>query len=90
LVQAQRDLVDLRLRVGRQVGASREVLPQQQIGVFVGAALSGTLRITEVDLNVGRYREVFLVHHHEKVVVLFAKVRDCLFPLRADKVLVEP
>src|SRR5215470_1106659 len=29
LVQAQRDLVELRLSDGRQVGSSREVLPQQ-------------------------------------------------------------
>jgi len=44
----------------RQVGSSREVLPQQKIRVFVGAALPGTLRITEVDLHIiRRYREVF-------------------------------
>ena len=42
----------------RQVGASPEVLPQQEIRVFVGAALPGTLRITEADLNIRRYREV--------------------------------
>jgi hypothetical protein len=33
LIQAQQDLVKLRLRIGGQVGASWEVLPQQEIGV---------------------------------------------------------
>ena len=51
LIQAQRDMVELRLRKTRQVGASRKVLPQEQIGVFVGAALPGTLWIAEVDLH---------------------------------------
>jgi hypothetical protein len=61
LIQAQRDLVELRLRMDGQVGSSREVLPQQEICVFVGAALPGTLRITEVNLNIRRYREVFVL-----------------------------
>jgi hypothetical protein len=47
LIQAQRDLVELRLREWRQVRASREVLPQEQVRVFVCAALPGTLRIAE-------------------------------------------
>jgi hypothetical protein len=45
-------MVELRLRKARQVGASREVLPQEQIGVFVAAALPGTLWIAEVDLHI--------------------------------------
>lgn len=53
----QRDLVELRLRIGRQVGASGKVLSQPQIGVFVGAALPGTLRIAEVALDVRGCRE---------------------------------
>jgi hypothetical protein len=61
LIQAQRDLVELRLRMDGEVGASREVLPQQQIGVFVGPALPGTLWIAEVDLHIRRYREVFVL-----------------------------
>src|ERR1700733_14095222 len=63
LIQAQRDLVELRLRMDGQVGSSREVLPQQEIRVFVRAALPGTLWITEVDLNIRRYREVFVLGH---------------------------
>lgn len=34
-----------------QVGAFREVLTQQPIGILVGAALPRALRITEVDLD---------------------------------------
>ena len=62
-MQAQRDLVELRLRKGGQVRASREVLPQQQIGVFVRAALPGTLRIAEVDLHLRSYRKVLVFRH---------------------------
>ena len=52
----------------RQVGASPEVLPQQEIRVFVGAALPGSLRITEVDLNIRRYREVFMLGHLQAAI----------------------
>ena len=34
----------------RQVGPLREVLPEQTIGVFIGAALPRTLRIAEVNV----------------------------------------
>jgi hypothetical protein len=37
--------------VSRQVGSSREVLPQQPVGVLVGAALPGALWVAEVDLE---------------------------------------
>jgi hypothetical protein len=52
LIQAQRDLVELRLREGGQVGSSEEVLPQQQIRVLVRRTLPGTLWIAEVDLHI--------------------------------------
>jgi hypothetical protein len=55
VIQTRRDMVELRLRITGQVGVSREILPQQQIGVFVGAALPGTLRIAEVDLHIRGY-----------------------------------
>src|SRR5271154_2307135 len=61
LIQAQRDLVELRLRITRQVGAAREVLPQEQIGVFVGAALPGTLWIAKVDLHLRGYRKLLVL-----------------------------
>ena len=38
-----------------------EVLPEQTVGVFVGAALPGTLWITEVDLDVRVQGEAFVI-----------------------------
>ena len=46
--------VQINLRMHRQVGPLREVLPQQSIGVFIGTALPRTLRIAEVNVDVGR------------------------------------
>jgi hypothetical protein len=51
------------LGMDRQVSSLREVLPQQEIRVFVRAALPGTLWITEVDLHIRRYGEVFVLGH---------------------------
>jgi len=75
LIQAQRDLVELRLRDGRQVRSSREVLPQQQIRIFVRATLPWTLRITEVDLHIYGYRK-FLLRQCREMVVRLGKI-DC-------------
>src|SRR4029077_4101970 len=55
-------------RIGRQVGASAEVLSQQQIGVFVRAALPRTLRIAEVDLDVRGYREGLVLGHLQSAI----------------------
>ena len=44
---------DLLGAVHAQIGAFREVLPQQSVGVLVGAALPRALRIAEVDLDAG-------------------------------------
>ena len=68
MIQAQRDLVELRLRDGGQVGSSREVLPQQQVGVFVRATLPGTLRIAKVHLHIGGYRKVFVFRHIQSAI----------------------
>lgn len=38
-----------------------EVLPQQAIRIFVGAALPGTLRVTKIDLHPGRKGESFML-----------------------------
>src|SRR5665213_3394131 len=51
----------IQLRVHRQVGSFRKVLPQQTIGVLIGAALPRTLRITEVDVDVGRERKSSMI-----------------------------
>ena len=50
-VQAMGDGVQLALRVARQVRALGQVLAQQPVGVFVGAALPGAVRIGEEDLD---------------------------------------
>src|SRR5271168_2715568 len=68
LIQAQRDLVELRLRDGGQVGSSREVLPQQQICIFVCSTLPGTLRITEINLHLRRHRKVLVFRHLQSAV----------------------
>jgi hypothetical protein len=48
--------VQLRLRVHRQVGSLEKILPQQAVGVLIGSTLPRTLRIAEVDVDVGRHR----------------------------------
>ena len=61
-------MVERRLRKPRQVGASREVLPQEQIAVFVGAALPGTLWIAEVDLHIRGYRKLLVLGHLQPAI----------------------
>src|SRR5271169_736086 len=53
-VELTSDFVEMSLRIHRQVGPIREVLPQQTVGVFIGTALPRTLRIAEVNVDVGR------------------------------------
>ena len=47
----------------RQVHSPWEVLPEQTVGVFVGATLPGTLWITEVDLDIRVQGEAFVICH---------------------------
>ena len=49
------------LRMHRQVGALRKVLSQQAVGVLVRAALPRALRITEIDVDVGRQRKAPMI-----------------------------
>jgi hypothetical protein len=53
VVELVGDGLDLFVVPSREVGAFREVLAQRAIGVVIGAALPGTLRVGEVDLNAG-------------------------------------
>jgi hypothetical protein len=53
-VELTGNFVQISLRMHRQVGPLREVLPQQSIGVFIRTALPRTLRIAEVNVDVGR------------------------------------
>jgi hypothetical protein len=43
-----------------RIGFLWEILSQQPVGVFVGAALPGALRITEVDVDLGGDREALV------------------------------
>ena len=45
-----------------------EVLPQQQIRVFVRPTLPGTLWIAEVDLHIGSYRKVLVFRHLQSAI----------------------
>jgi len=68
LIEAQRDLVQLGLTVAGQVGLLRQVLAQESIGVFVGAALPRTLRITEVHFDVRGNSEALVLGHLQPAV----------------------
>jgi hypothetical protein len=63
LIEAQGYLVEVSLGVAGQVGFPGEVLSQQAIGVLVGAALPGTLRITEVDVHLRGHGEALMFGH---------------------------
>ena len=49
--------------VSAEVGALWEVLAQQAVGVLVGAALPGAVRIAEVDVDVGVDAELSVLGH---------------------------
>src|ERR1022692_2597481 len=61
LVELTCHFVQIGLRVCRQVGSLRKVLSQQTIGVLVGTALPRTLRIAEVNVDVGRQRKSSMI-----------------------------
>ena len=61
LVELARDLVETGLGVGSEIDAVRQILPQQAIGVLVGAPLPRALRIAEVDGDVGGQGEALVV-----------------------------
>src|SRR5262249_4570516 len=68
LIQAQRDLVELRLRDRRQVRSSREVLPQEQVRTFVRATLPGTLRIAKINLHIRRHCKLLVLGHLQSAI----------------------
>ena len=45
----------------RQGHALWEVLSQQSVDLFIRASLPGALRVAEVDFDVGRKREAFVI-----------------------------
>jgi len=60
-VELARDLVEIGLGVGSEIDAARQILPQQAIGVLIGARLPRGLRIAEVDGDVGGQGEALVV-----------------------------
>jgi hypothetical protein len=60
-VELTRHLVQMGLRVHRQVGALREVLSQEAVGVLIRPALPRALRIAEVNVDVGRQRKASMI-----------------------------
>src|SRR5689334_1418348 len=57
------DGVEVGLGVGGQVGAFGEVVADQAVGVFVGAALPGRMGVGEVDRDAGGDGELGVVGH---------------------------
>src|ERR1035437_2670557 len=53
-IELTRHFVQMGLRVHRQVGSLGKILSQQTVGVLIGSALPRALRITEVDVDIGR------------------------------------
>src|SRR5712671_2649115 len=45
----------------RQIGPARKVLPEQAIGVLLRAALPGTLRVAEINVDFGRQRKATVI-----------------------------
>jgi hypothetical protein len=67
LIETQRDLVQLGLRVAGKFASLRQVLPQQAVGVFVCSSLPGAVRITEIDFHIRGYREGFVSSHLQSI-----------------------
>ena len=62
-VQAMRDGVQLALRVARQVRALGQVLTQQPIGIFIGAALPRAVRIGKEHPDRESFRQALVLGH---------------------------
>ena len=60
-VELPSHFVELGLRVRGQVSPLRQVLPKQTVGVLIGTTLPRTLRIAEVNVDVGRQRQAPMV-----------------------------
>jgi len=68
-VERERNGIELILGVDRQVGALWHVLPQQAVGVLVGAALPRAVRIGKVDLHAGALGQGLVAMHLAALVV---------------------
>ena len=56
------------MRANGQVGAFREILAEETIGIFVRPALPRALRVTEVDLDVRGDRELLVSRHLQAAI----------------------
>src|SRR5713226_5148371 len=72
-VELEGDGIEIRLGVRREVGAGREVLPQELIGILIRPALPRTLGIAKVDRHLGPWsplyvamRMNYLAQHHRR------------------------
>src|ERR1700692_1118519 len=60
-VELASHFVQVGLRVHRQVGALREVLSQQAVGVLIRPALPRALRIAKINVDVSRQRKSSMI-----------------------------
>ena len=79
-VEAMGDCVQLALRVPRQVRSLGQVLAQQPIGVLVGAALPGAIRIGKEHPNVESLSQALMLGH------LFSPIIGQGFPQQCGQV----
>ncbi len=81
LVEALRDVIELFLAEGGQVGALRQVLAEEAVGVLAGAALPGAVGIAEVDLHPGIGGQFGMARHLLPLVIgqgLAQRCRDAV------------
>ena len=62
-IQPMGDGIQLTLRIARQVRALGQILAQQPIGILVGPALPGTVRIGKEDLDGEPLSQTFVRGH---------------------------
>src|SRR6516164_5449386 len=63
LVEPKGHPAEMRLGVDRQIGARREVLAEQPVGLLVGAAPPGARGMAEVELHARRDRDLTVPGH---------------------------
>ena len=67
-VEFRGDIVQDPGPVEGEVGALREILPQQPICVLVAASLPGRVWVAEVDRHPGRHRDLLMLGHFPSLV----------------------
>ena len=64
-----------------QVAALGQVLSQQAVGVFVDAALLGAMRVGEVHLHSGVFRQFLVCRHFAPLIVRQGQALLCSDPV---------